>query len=214
MGLAFPVVARRAEDVAHLLAGLAVGLECLTEGAPRGAEVRRLERSRPLFACVCRFARDYRLQISSRACTRTGTHSASIRNGSGRPSHVERPVHRTAAAPGPEHTDPAQRGLLGRLDLDAASSRPTQLDSGASVKRCAPRLQCSSRACTTPSHHLEVSSIWAALHLLRAALKWRDPGSILRTVCACWREGAPGAGPDQRPSRSEGNTIHEALQPS
>ena len=223
MGHAVPVVARRVEEVAHLPAELAVELECLTGGAPAVAEVPRLERGKhhkdmpqswPLFPCVCHFAHDYRLHISSRACTRTGTHSTSIQNGSGLPSHVERPVHHMAATPGPERIDPAQRELLGLLDLDAASSRPTQLYSCASGKRCASRLQCSSRACTIPSHHLEVPSIWAALHLLRAVLEWRDAGSSLCNACACWRGGAPPIGPRQRPSRSEGNTIHKALQPS
>ena len=140
----------------------------------------------PLFACACRFAHDHRWHISSRAYTKTGIHSASIQNGSGRPSHVERPVHCMVATTGP---------VLGLLDLARASSHPEQLDSGASGKRCAPWLQCSRRACTIPCHLLEVPSIWAALHLLLAALKRHDPGSRLRTACACWREGVPPAGP-------------------
>ena len=44
MGRAFPVVERRAEEVAHLSAELAVQLECLTGIAQAVAEVPRLGR--------------------------------------------------------------------------------------------------------------------------------------------------------------------------
>ena len=84
-----------------------------------------MSQDRPLFVDVCGLAHELRLHISSRASTGTSTHSDPIQNGSGRPSHLERSVRRTAAAPGPEPVDPAQRELLELLNLDAASSRPT-----------------------------------------------------------------------------------------